>query len=372
MKCHFVYAVPSSGKFFKVRRKIASILQTIGIPISKIGNRVNVNFSSWPERSPISITKHLYEFLCFNKKVTTILYDLSEKIRIKFAPEDIFIGHPFFPYMEGRTGVTNISLNSIDSYNRPRFCAILSPLHCNIEIVTKHINKDYLDSINQLIDKVDTVFAIMGDYWWDQWDYSPYAHWKPKMIRLDMAVDVKHFPKIKRRFNPKKKRKFFYIGNTSPYKGTKMLSMLALRLKDYTFAWIGGSKSDEIPGVKRISPNTNLSQSFMERVAQDYDIFITTGLADPNPTTILESMSWGFPVICTPQSGYYETEYIKNIYHDDIEKSIAILEKFQLMEEEELMEISNKARRIVENFYNWNKFCNTIWETLIEKGVLHA
>ena len=368
MNCHLVYVVPSGkSKIKKAIRKIKRIAQRIGFPISAIGNRQKINIRDWPEISPISITKHLFE--SFSKKIPTHLYHISEEIKIKFTPEDIFIGHPYFPYSRNRTGVTNISLNSIKSYNRPRFCAIISPLHCNIEIKTNHINKDYLDSINQLIDKIDIIFAIMGKYWWDKWDSSPYAHWKHKMVRLDMAIDVKYFPKIKERFNPKGKRKFFYIGNTSPNKGTNLLSILASRLKNYTFGWIGGGKNDEIPGVRRISPWTILTPDFMKELARYYDIFITCGVADANPTTILEAMSWGFPVICTPQSGYYETDYLKNIYHDDIEKSIEVLNKFQFMEEEELMAISHKAREVVEREYNWDRFLNTIWETLKKKGV---
>jgi hypothetical protein len=39
--------------------------------------------------------------------------------------------------------------------------------------------------------------AIMGEYWWDQWDLSKYAHWKTKMVRLDMAVDATRYPRVK-------------------------------------------------------------------------------------------------------------------------------------------------------------------------------
>lgn len=291
--------------------------------------------------------------------MTTYLYHLHEKVKIKFKPDDIFLGHPYFPYVEGRKGVTELSIIQKD---RPRIFALISPLHCNIAINTHHINKLYLDAVNKLIPETDILFAIMGQYWGDQWKSSPYAHWAPKMVRLDMAIDTKDFPRVKTKLNPPGKRRFLYIGSNDPIKGTGMLTKLFSGEENFQAGWIGSGP--EIPGISRISPARPLTLEFMQKIAERFDFFITTGIADPNPTTILESMAWGFPVICTPQSGYYETPYLRNVYHDDIPRSLEVLKELQYAREEDLMAMANEARAVVETEYTWDKFISTIFSTL--------
>jgi glycosyltransferase involved in cell wall biosynthesis len=102
----------------------------------------------------------------------------------------------------------------------------------------------------------------------------------------------------------------------------------------------------------------------MRQMAERFDFFITTGIADPNPTTILESMAWGFPVICTPQSGYYATSYMQNVFHDNFTESLNLLRELQFADENELVRMADEARLIVEGEYTWEKFVSTILNTL--------
>lgn len=358
MRCHFVYSVPINGQIsVKVIRKIKITLQNMGLPISIIGPRENLSTQLWPNRSPFSITKTLYERLA--EKLPTLLYHLSEKVKINFSTDDIFLGHPMFPFVSGVSRVTELALSQSP---RPRTLALISPLHCNLEVPTSHINHSYLKALDRLVPKADVLFAIMGQYWWDQWDNSPFAHWKEKMIRLDMAVDTEFFPRIKNYFNKPSKRGFLYIGRNDPMKGIPLLSKLMTEMKEFPCGWIGAGP--DIPGVPRVSPPRTLTPDFMKEVSQNFDFFITTGVADPNPTTILESMAWGFPVICTPQSGYYETTYLRNVYHDDIAKSLETLRELQFAPEEELKRMADDARISVETNYSWDKFISTIFATL--------
>ena len=141
-------------------------------------------------------------------------------------------------------------------------------------------------------------------------------------------------------------------------KGIDFLSKLALRMKNYEFGWIGSGH--EIEGVKKICEFRQLDPSFMLDVSKDYDFFISPSRADPNPTTILECMAWGFPIICTPQSGYYETSYLFNIHSDDMGRSLDTLNQLQHMPEDNLISISKKAREVVKSEYTWDKFTSTI------------
>ncbi len=359
MRCHFVYSVPLSGTSIKVSslcRRVLLSLQKKGFKISAIGRRTKLDVKHWPKRYPCSVTANLYEGL--QGWMDTLLYDLREETDIEMSSSDVFLGHPRFPFFEGSWGVTGRSIRKKTS---PLVAALISPLHCNAEIETTHINKAYLDSVDMLMPYADVLFAVMGEYWWDLWDKSRYSHWKPKMVRLDLAVDIESFPRVKKKFSLAGRRKFLYIGRNDPMKGVDLLSKLA-KESGYSFGWVG--RGGEIDGVKKISGIRELNPDFMSEIAKEYDFFITTGRADPNPTTILESMAWGFPVICTPQSGYYETPYLKNVFHDDIGKSLAVLNEMQLKSEEDLLGIANRAREVVNDKYNFSVMLKSVKDIL--------
>jgi len=358
MRCHLVYSIPTLGTtiYNKIKRRVISSLQEIHLPLSGIGNRQSFPLHLFSISSPGSVAKNIYQG--FSSRMPTYLYHLHEKVRIRFEPDDIFFGHPYFPYANGQKGVTELS---ISQKSRPRIFALISPLHCNTGVNTGHINKLYLDAVNELVPQADILFAIMGEYWGDQWQASPYAHWLPKMVRLDMAIDPKDFPRVKTGFNPPGKRRFLFIGRNDPMKGIDLLTTL-MSQGNFSGGWIGGGA--EIPGIPRVSPPRVLTADFMQQIAEQFDFFITTGRADPNPTTILESMAWGFPVICTPQSGYYETSYRRNVYYEDIPRSLEVLRELQYAAEENLIRMAEEARVAMEKEYNWDKFLSTIFSTL--------
>jgi len=359
MRCHFVYSVPrpvNVSILDRYKTKIRYKLNQLGMPISLLRNRQPTynEFRTWPVQSPYENTRNIYEAL--SRKMPTLLYHLTEKVYCGFKADDYFLGHPYFPHKEGYHGVTEMAFRE---KIRPTKLALIAPLHCDVKIKTYHINKEFLDDIDKLLPTADILFAIMGEYWWDQWDLSPYSHWKPKMVRLDMAVDTRRYPRIKKSFNSIGKRGYLYIGNSNdPRKGIDYFSNLMGQLPNYAKGWIGSGP--EIPNVPRISEARQLTPEFMTEIAKQYDFFISPSIADPNPTTILESMAWGFPVVCTPQSGYYETAFRKNIYLDDNAKSVNILNELQNADERELRLMADKAREIVESEYTWERFTNTI------------
>lgn len=361
MKCHFVYSIPFTKGMVgsRIEHKIRRVLIEKGLPVNLIKMRqpTNEEMDTWPARHPATVAKHLY--CSISKIMPTFIYHLTEKERCNFSPDDVFIGHPYFPHKTDGYGVTELAAKE---YVRPQKYALISPLHCDISIGGDHINKEFLYDIENLLPRTDVLFAIMGEYWWDKWDTSPFAHWKPKMVRLDMAVDVHDFPRIKNRFNKPGQRGFLYIGVNERRKGTDFLSTLMSQFGDCPKGWIG--PGDEIPNVTRISNDRPLTPEFMATLANEYDFFISPSRVDPNPTTILQSMAWGFPVVCTPQSGYYETAYRRNIFIDDIQKSVDVLNDLQYSDEAELIKMADEARKVVVSDYNWDKFTSTIIQNL--------
>ena len=357
MTCHFAYAVPAQGIRRRVRRKLYPRLQPFGLPLCWFGHRRNPDTSQWPRCSPYENTRNIYAGL--SAHVPTLLYDFREHVGCQCSPEDVFLGHPYFPAKPGAKGVTELSLVGRP---RPRVFALISPLHCNISVRTSHINKAFLDAVDGLLPEADLLFGIMGQYWWDLWKNSPYAHWMPKMIRLDMAIAAAYFPRVKMSYNAPGKRGFLYIGRNDAMKGTEFLGRLAAALPDFRFGWIG--PGEEIKGVVRISPPRLLTPDFMAEAAKNFDFFISPSVADPNPTTILESMAWGFPVVCTPQSGYYETAYMRNIYHEDLDRSVQILRDLQWAETEVLLDMAEQARDVVRRCYTWDAVVSRICEGL--------
>jgi len=358
---HFVYSVPgvNEGFYLKVISKLNQYLSLIGLgfPLISKKKRDSVITSKWPLRSPYEITKNVYNKLLTIDK--THLYHLHEKNRIKFKNNDIFLGHPHFPQTNSIKSVTEYA---IQSKVRPKKLAVITPLHCNTNVNTKHINEEYLNHINNFFPKIDILFGIMGEYWWDQWDNSPYAHWKSKMVRLDMAINSKVYKKVKFKFNEKNQRKFLFIGANDPTKGISYLSELAKSFSYGTFGWIGSGK--DIKNVYKESDFRNLDSNFMKKIAMKYDFIISPSFGDANPTTILEAMSWGFPVVCTPQSGYYENSHRFNIDSSNIKTTINTLNHIQNLSEEDLINISNKARKDVETNYTWKKFTSSIIDSL--------
>ncbi|PZX19163.1 hypothetical protein LX69_00830 [Breznakibacter xylanolyticus] len=363
MKCYFVYALPytkpkySIGGFFQ---RIRNYLLNKGLVNSRISKRIlnEYDFKNWPIQSPYENAKHLY--CALSKLYSTYFYHLTERSVISLRDADVFIGHPFFPIVKGNeVGVTEMALNSKEC---AKIMALISPLHCDDTINSSHINVKYLNHVNELIPKVDVLFAIMGEYWWDQWKTSKYAHWLPKMVRLDMAVNIDSYPLIKKQFNTKNKRRFFYIGKNDPMKGSDFLSELALAFPQFEFGWIG--LGSEIRGVHKISDFRQLDNEFMSQIAMEYDFFISPSKADPNPTTILECMAWGFPVLCTPTSGYYENEYLTNITFGDVEEAKKIILSLQNMEESELIKKTELGRLAVLEKYNWKNFTDHVIRTI--------
>jgi hypothetical protein len=217
---------------------------------------------------------------------------------------------------------------------------------------------------NKIIEKCDRYLAITGNAWMKRLKESPFQHWEPKIVHLDLAVDRVDFPFIKENFNPVGKRRFLYIGNTTWCKNTSLLEKLAQELPEIDFSWIGGNQS-----LKRLKTlgTFDFSKQEAKKLIQEYDYLITVGSADANPTTILEAMAWGLIPVCSVQSGYEGFSGIRNIPIDNIDDAVKTINDLQSVSEAQLKKWQQENLDCLDNHFNWDRFCSQVLKEIESK-----
>jgi hypothetical protein len=264
-------------------------------------------------------------------------YDWDDERTIRPGAGDVLLGHAHpFPWTVFR--------RSSCSRDWARVIAMSPFAHGNTYQVS------YLD---RLMRRVDQYLAITGNFWFDTISRSPYSHWLPKMVHLDLAVDRTDFPRVKQSFHEPGDRRFLYIGNTAWCKNTRYLSQLARRLPRFEFAWMGGGQ--RIAGVRPLGFQ-NFSTESSRSLISKYDFLLTVGSSDANPTTVLEAMAWGLIPICTPQSGYYRYPGIVNLPLNDGFAASRILEDLQSVPEKRLREWQAVNDQALDSHFTWERF----------------
>ncbi len=344
---HFVYAsTPGTGAAARLRGKASRLAQAVGLPLAYVGDRDALDTSRWPANAPLSITHHVLQALRSLDEVR--FYDWKERVVIRNQPDDVLIGHPF---PDDLTRAFNRAC--LQGHFAARVA--LNPLHYGLP--------EYCQALAPALDACDHILGITGPYWFDTWSQGPFARWTPKITRLDMAIEIGRFPRVKRAFNSPGRRKFLFIGNGGAPKGTHLLSHLfGLTQGRHRCVWIGADR--KFPNLER-RPVQRLEGAVMERLAAECDVFLTMGVSDANPTTILESMAWGFPVACTPQSGYYKMSEIKELSTTDMAHNLDVLDYFQSAGEGELLKLADQARSLVESRFTFERYTRTVLDTLL-------
>ena len=217
---------------------------------------------------------------------------------------------------------------------------------------------------NKIIEQCDRYLAITGNAWMKCLKDSPFQHWEPKIVHVDLAVDRADFPFIKKNFNPAGKRRFLYIGHTAWYKNISFLEKLAEEIPEIDFAWMGGNKSlNKIKGLGKF----DFSKQEAKNLVQDYDFLLTVGTADANPTTILEAMAWGLIPVCSVQSGYEGFSGIRNISIDDMKDAVVTIKNLQSVSEEQLKLWQHENMDCLDNHFNWSRFCSQVLDEIESK-----
>jgi glycosyltransferase involved in cell wall biosynthesis len=271
------------------------------------------------------------------------LYEWHDRRVIVPGSDDVLLGHPHpYPWTCFRRSLKQPGWQRI---------LIMSPY--------THGMDGQVAFIDPLIPLSDRYLAITGNYWFSTVGSSSFAHWLPKMVHLDLAVDRNDFPRVKTRFNPPGRRSFVYIGNSLFYKNVGYLSQIAELMKgESEIAWIG-QEGPGIPGLKRLG-FLDFNSAHAKEVISQFDFLLTVGNADANPTTIIEAMAWGLIPVCTPQSGYSGYSSIVNVPLNEAPGAVAVLRDLQRRPNQELEGLQQKNWDLLDSHFNWDRFSQQV------------
>lgn len=305
-------------------------------------------------QAPSSITTNLYKFL---SERTEVKYYRLDSIEIpEIAPEDVVLGHPIY---DKNTIIQQIFRRNIKCKAR----CLIHPFHSRI--VDDNFPFDFIAR------QADIIFGICGPYWYDTIESTPFAHWKHKMVRLDMAIDKITFPFLRQEvgplaFKPPGLRKLVYIGNSTPNKNLDYMIQILTKMPEVKLHWYGGSKNHALGRLRNVSVIgwQTMNTQVAEKLVSDYDIMISTSISDANPTTLLEARAWGLITACTKESGYYNDKFFTELYLDDLNKTIAAIRGLLTTPSHELYQRAVASRAEVESKYTWANFGDTVWKHL--------
>lgn len=305
--------------------------------------------------TPYAITNELATRLA--QKYDLKVYDWVEKITINPAEGDVLIGHPsLLPQ-----SVYNSSFWQKGWSKR----ILLNPF--------AHAMPEYIAFLDDLVMECDRYLAICGKYWTDTISESVVSHWQPRIEQIDLAINLNHFPSIKGKFSPSGHRKFVFIGNLyfiqgRDYKGSDYLSAIAEANPDLHIGWIGGGDDKRISNKIKVHGAVDFSNPAGLELVSSYDFLLHCGRSDANPTTILEAAAWGLIPVCTPQSGYYNEDWVVNIPLDDVETASTILRHLNSLPESQLFDYQHKARIALNSHYNWERFSQQVIDCIENKS----
>jgi hypothetical protein len=346
---HFVYTEPIGNLYRRFIDKAISKLK-IFPPLHRSANIRLIPFKK-PLRQPHCISFNLLN--AFKKTAKVKFYGYTEHTICKLQKNDIFIGtlapdYSIIPHQH--VDYQSVTYRTLKAYPNNKKFIIIPYTHDPL----------YVNWWKELLAYTDNLILICGKIWVQNWKKSPLYEYGPKnILRLDVGIDIDEYPQVKKKFNPKGKRKFLYMGHTQWYKNTKQLEMIAAEYPNFQGSHIGGG---QIKGWKKISEFADLTPEFMSKIAEEYDVFLNTSSADANPRMILENMCFGFPIACTLESGYDEETYpyFYRLDKDDTDFNCHQLEMLQNVDEEEFLRRASLNREIAKKYHNWDDICKKV------------
>jgi hypothetical protein len=298
-----------------------------------------------PVHAPFSITYQVLSSM--RRHYRTKLYEISERCTAELEQNDYFFGHMFpksgsFGGEKMLPDLDTVGWKTLERFGRAKTCVIQPFVYCP-EIV----EMEWLS--NAFGPWCENFVAICGEYWEKTWWNSPLSKNNRNFLRINMCIDPATYPWVRKSFRPKGQRRFLYIGHDRPYKNTAQLEAIAQRYPGFQ-----GGCLCALKGWHRLSEHPiALTPDIMAQLAEHFDVFLSTSTGDAQATTILEQMASGFPVACTPSSGYERPSIIKLDPHDT-DFNLHQIHLLQNMEDEQLMAMAKTNRQLVETEYSWD------------------
>jgi hypothetical protein len=349
---HLVYAVPYPQRFgYRIINKINQFVNK-HTPIYR-NNEACIDWPA-PIYAPYSITYNLIQ--AFKEVMPIKIYDWQEPASntAMVGKEDVLLIHPTPNFEEWNDNNTWNGINE----NTVGFSLLNQIDPKKIFLIVPYTHDAHESPwLTKVFERyVKNVIFICGQIWMDTWHLSPYMKFPLNILRVDMALESRQYPLLKKAFNPKGKRKFLYVGTTMSYKNIGQLEQIALHVPGFEGGYISRGN---IKGWNKIADYALLSPAYMAELAQEYDFFINCSSGDAQATTILEQMSFGMGVACTPESGYNYPSIFKLHVHDT-NFNVQQIENMQNADEDLLTSMALENRAIVSEKHNWQVFSSSI------------
>lgn len=304
-------------------------------------------------QSPYSITRNLYSF--FKNKGLDVVYKnwTDSGVGFQVDKNDIVLGHPAYDQ-------SSIIQHIFRSGQKCKAKILIHPLHLNFV-------EDNLP-FDDLWKSCDAGIAITGKYWYDVLEKSKFAHWKPKMTRIDMAVDHEIYKWYKKDigFRVEGTRELVYIGSSTHNKNLWYLTNIMRAMPTVKLNWFGGSSDHSLAKLPNVTTTgwQELNDGVLKQICGSSDIFVNVSISDANPTSLIEAASLGLVIACTKESGYYNDQMVTTLPLDDVSEAVKIITELLLLPIPEMEKRSAYNRQEIEKKYNWNVFCNTVWSVV--------
>lgn len=351
---HLAYTVPLGRT--RVRRALDKALRLMHVtPLHRFAYDALIPWQH-PIRAPHSITHNLLDAIRA-RGYDVRLYSLYEHTVADIKVGDIFIGQPV---PRGGFGAQRSHIDDPDSVTSRTIREF--PSSRNFIIMPYAHDAEYSLFAKDLFKTNATdgggAIFIGGAIWERDWkERSPLADIGDlrKIHLTAMGVDARDYPTVKTTFNPKGKRKYLYIGHTGWYKNAQQLERIAAAMPGQTFIHVGGG---ELHGWENRG-FASLTPEYMRTLAEECDIFINVSTSDPQATTIVEQMCFGFAIACTPETGY-DYPALATLRTRDTDHNVRVLQHLQHVDEEALLMQARENRRIAEEKHGWAQFTDQV------------
>lgn len=227
------------------------------------------------------------------------------------------------------------------------------------------VSEPDIPMVLNLWNKADHLLLITGEHWFNTIDSSPFSALQPPKTRVDMAIDTSIHTYHKERWNPVGKRNFLIIGHDIWAKGFEHIAELA-RVAGIRVGHMGGDKSSTFDHVPQFTSYGGVifDDRNQHAVANEFDFFLSIANADANPTTLLETSAWGLVAACNVESGYLPDRPFIELRKGDLSYNLEVIDMLQRTSEYNLRKRSRIVREVIEKEYNWQRFCNTVWQSV--------